>query len=81
MPHPMSEPWLDWQPIDTFPQDGEVYFATDNRVDGGFPQAVFWEPSNRRLWVPDADLSYSPGFFTHWARIPSPPAANGLSNS
>jgi hypothetical protein len=72
----MSEPWLDWQSIETFPRDGEAYLATDDRVEGGFPQVVCWEVIGR-LSVPDADITYAPHFFTHWARIPSPPAANG----
>ena len=68
MPHPMSEPWLDWQPIETFPCDGEAYLADDDRVEGGFPQVVFWDDG--RLHVSDAGIAYSPGFFTHWAKIP-----------
>lgn len=67
----MSEPWLDWQPIDTFPRDGETYLAVNNRVQGGFPQAVSWEVVGR-LSVEDAQISYNPRFFTHWARIPLP---------
>ncbi len=62
--HPMSEPWLNWQPIKTFPQDGEAYLATND----GFPQVVFWDVG--RLYVPDASISYMPEFFTHWAKIP-----------
>jgi hypothetical protein len=29
MSHPMSEPWLKWEPIETFPRDGEAYLADD----------------------------------------------------
>jgi hypothetical protein len=43
MTHPMSEPWLDWQPIETFPRDGEGYLAIDDRVQGGFPSVVYWD--------------------------------------
>jgi len=68
--HPMSEPWLDWHPIDTFPRDEESYLVTDARLVGGFPQVVFWQEET--LHVPDASISYLPKAFTHWARIPMP---------
>lgn len=68
--HPMSEPWLDWQPIDTFPQDEESYLVTDSRLAGGFPQIVYWNQGS--LSVPDAHISYLPKAFTHWARVPHP---------
>lgn len=61
-----------WQPIETFPQDGEAYLASDNRVQGGFPQVVYWD--DWRLHVPDAGISYPPTFFTHWKRIDQPDA-------
>lgn len=61
-----------WQPIETFPRDGEAYLATDNRVEGGFPQVVYWEDTGR-LAVPDAQISYVPHFFTHWMPLPAPP--------
>lgn len=70
MTHPMSEPWLDWQPIESFPKDGEGYLAIDDRVQGGFPSVVYWNKG--RMHVSDAEISYSEGFFTHWARIPIP---------
>jgi hypothetical protein len=66
--HPMAQPWLSWQPIGTFPQDGETYLADNNEVDGGFVQAVFWDDG--RLHVSDAHISYAPGFFTRWAKVP-----------
>lgn len=69
MAHPMSEPWLQWEPISTFPQDGEAYLANNEDVDGGFPQVVYWDVG--RLHVSDAGISYAPGFFTHWAAIPT----------
>lgn len=68
MAHPMSEPWLDWEPIATFPQDGEPYLADNERV--GFQQVVFWDDDDGRLHVPDASISYAPEFFTRWAAIP-----------
>ena len=68
MSHPMSEAWLDWQPIATFPDDGDGYLAIDNRIDDGFPQVVFWDDGN--LHVTDSSIIYSKPFFTHWARIP-----------
>ncbi len=64
-----ASPWVDWQPIKTFPQDGDVYLADDERVDGGFPQVVFWDDDGR-LHVLDAGISYMPDFFTRWAKIP-----------
>lgn len=69
MTHPMSEPWLQWEPIATFPRDGEAYLADDDRVDGGFPQVVFWDDG--ALCVSDTETKYSLGFFTHWAKIPT----------
>lgn len=60
-----------WQPIESFPQDGEDYLATDNRVQDGFPQVVYWD--DWRLHVPDAGISYMPDFFTHWRPLPAPP--------
>lgn len=73
MTHPMAEPWLDWQPVETFPQDGNSYLATDGRVCDGFPQVVYFE--NGRLCVPDSGICYAAAFFTHWAKIPRPPTA------
>ena len=70
MTHPMSEPWLDWQPIATFPRDEECYLVTDKRLDGGFAQIVYWNDGH--LSVPDASISYSPGAFTHWSSVPQP---------
>lgn len=61
-----------WQPIETFPQDGEAYLAADGRVLGGFPQVVYWDDG--RLHVSDASISYAPGAFTHWKAIDPPPA-------
>lgn len=70
----MTAPWLDWQPIDSFPRDSESYLAVDSRVLDGFPQVVSWEPIGR-LSVADAEISYNQHFFTHWARIPLPTGA------
>jgi len=66
----LSKPWLHWQPIDTFPHDGEAYLADDERVQGNFPQVVFWDEDDGRLHVPDGGISYAPDFFTRWAVIP-----------
>lgn len=70
MVHPMSEPWLLWEPIATFPEDGEDYLADDDRVAGGFPQVVYFDNETGRLHVNDCGISYVKEFFTRWARIP-----------
>jgi YD repeat-containing protein len=70
--HPMSEPWLDWRPIDTIPDDDEDYLVIDVNVEGGFPQAVYWDSDRQLLCVADADIGYNKACFTHWARIPLP---------
>lgn len=76
MTHPMSEPWLDWQPMSTFPRDGNGYLVCDDRTMDNF-EAVFWddEATNAHSgWC----LSTSDGptyhveTFTHWARVPLP---------
>lgn len=67
---PPSEPWLNWQPMTTFPSDGNPYLAIDDRVNGGFPQIVFWDEGALR--VSDAKIVYGVRFFTHWARVPLP---------
>lgn len=65
----------EWQPISTFPRDGETYLATNNCVEGGFSQVVYWERD--RLAVQDVGISYDPAFFTHWMSIPKPPDGDG----
>jgi len=70
--HPMSEPWLDWHPIETVPEDDEDYLVVDAKLDGGFPQVVYWDNDRQLLCVSDADIGYNKHCFTHWARIPLP---------
>jgi hypothetical protein len=76
MPHPMSEPWLDWQPMATFPRDGHGYLVCDDRTLENF-EVVFWDDDATNAqhgWC----LSTSDGptyhveAFTHWARVPLP---------
>jgi hypothetical protein len=62
---------MNWQPIETFPKDEDDFFATDDRVSGGFTQVVYWNPDTGRLHVPDAQISYAWGFFTHWMPRPA----------
>lgn len=61
---------LDWQPIASFPRDGNKYLATCDEIAGGFPQVVYYDDG--RLHVPDARISYGIEFFSHWARISQP---------
>lgn len=75
MAHPMSEPWLDWQPMATFPRDGNGYLVWDDRKMGGDPEVVFWNDGvrsgGRCLATSDGPI-YHVETFTHWARIPGP---------
>lgn len=74
MTHPMADPWLDWQPMETFPRDGEGYLVWDDRKMGGCPEVVFWDDAATTGWclATSDGPSYHRETFTHWARIPSP---------
>lgn len=77
MTHPMSQPWLNWQPMSTFPRDGEGYLVWNDRVMGGNPEVVFWDdeaPKASDGWCLQTDdgPAYHVAAFTHWAAIPSP---------
>lgn len=73
--HPMSEPWLDWQPIETAPRDStrilastSKEFATAEFANGRWVQSpMSWEGSDERDGL--ADLDFEP---THWT-IPALP--------
>jgi hypothetical protein len=73
-------PWLHWQPMATFPQDGESYLVWNDRVLGGNPEVVFWEEesilfeSGRCLATSDGP-TYHVANFTHWAKVPGPSAS------
>jgi hypothetical protein len=66
-----------WRDISTAPRDGEDILATDIRIEGGFPQVVYWDIDGNSGWCQtDARIVYHPDFFTHWRRdCLAPPAA------
>lgn len=69
-----------WQDISTAPKDGDDILATDARIDGGFPQVVYWDTDGHAGWnQTDARITYHPDFFTHWRRdcltLPPPPSS------
>jgi len=70
-PTPQTQPWLDWQPIATFPKDGETCLAANMNVKEGFFQGVYYNEDGR-LQIQDTEISYIPEFFTHWTKIPLP---------
>lgn len=70
MTHPMSQPWLDWQPIKTAPKDGSTFIATmASEVDGPY-YVLFWNDS----YFESAESGVGPSMahLTHWAAIPAP---------
>ncbi|QPF81705.1 hypothetical protein IC762_12475 [Bradyrhizobium genosp. L] len=68
----------DWQPIETFPRDGEAYLVCDDRLLDGFHQVVFWDDDNDetewRLATSDGPTFHIRAF-THWKRLPVRPGA------
>lgn len=77
MTHPMSEPWLSWQPMATFPRDGEGYLVWDDRKLGGDPEVVFWDDEAKGAGIgwclaTSDGPTYHVETFTHWAKIPGP---------
>ncbi len=69
MTHPMSEPWLDWQPEDTAPKNGELVLVCGGDLQR--PALTWWHPEegwmNGDGW--SGTLRYR---FARWARIPPP---------
>lgn len=69
-----------WQPWATVPRDEEPVLATNDTVLDGFPQVVMFVEDRASAgypWgVPDADIYYPEGAFTHWRRdcLPCPSA-------
>lgn len=74
MAHPMSEPWLDWRPIDTARLDGKPFlaryqwlgedrFMVIRRSDVG----PWWIADRMNQVVGQENSSIK---FTHWASIP-----------
>lgn len=60
---------LGWQPIRTAPRDGDDLLVTDARLQGGFPQVVYWDDEKHDGWhLADAEIVYHPEAFTHWRR-------------
>lgn len=71
MTHPMSEPWLDWQPKETAPKDGTtILFTMAGGTDGPY-YVLFWNDS----YFEDASSGEGPSMdhLTHWAYLPAPP--------
>lgn len=65
-----------WQPMETFPRDGESYLVCDRRILDGFQQVVFFDDEAKNRWC--LSTSDGPTFhfdaFTHWMKLPRPPA-------
>jgi hypothetical protein len=68
-----AAPWLDWQPMSTFPRDGHGYLVWDARTLENF-ETVFWDDEVTNGWTLGTSDGphYHPEAFTHWARVPGP---------
>jgi hypothetical protein len=67
--HPMSEPWLDWQPRESAPKDGTLLLVCGGELDR--PALTWWHHSEG--WMNgdgrSGKLFYE---FSQWAVIPLP---------
>jgi hypothetical protein len=77
--HPMSEPWVNWQPIDTGPKEGEhVLLAVtgDDPPGYGYVCEGYYE-SDRDAWYQSnthwTDTFDGQVYPSHWAPLPAPP--------
>jgi hypothetical protein len=72
MPHPMSEPWLDWQPAMTAPKIHQQLLL----VDGGDLDRVclVWWHDTQGWMNGDGRSGPFPYQFEFWAKIPASPA-------
>lgn len=72
----LAQPWLRWEPIETFPRDGDGYLVCNDRVIGGNCEVVFFDDEATTGWcfATMDGPNYHPETFTHWARIPLPGA-------
>lgn len=69
MIHPMSEPWLDWQPVETAPKDGTLLVVCGG--DLGRPALTWWHHSEG--WMNGDGCSGKLRYeFAQWALIPPP---------
>lgn len=75
----LPEPWHD---IATAPKDGDDILVTDARLQGGFPQVVYWDDSPVTGWhLADSDVVYHSEAFTHWRRdCLAPPPEGSRAN-
>ena len=70
MPHPMSEPWVDWRPIETAPLDRDFLVA----MKSGY--ITRGRLINGKFLAIDSTGPVSSGTDTtasHWAEIPAGP--------
>lgn len=69
MTHPMSEPWVNWRPIETAPLgDWVLVWAPGSNVRDACLTSLGGKP--RWLEGPGEWLRIEP---THWAPLPAPP--------
>lgn len=61
--HPMSKPWLDWQPISSIPKNKDVLLGAQ---DGFYVVGK----TNDGWQIKVATAIFYTSFFTHWAEIP-----------
>ncbi len=64
----------EWQPIETFPRDGNGYLVCDARTLDSH-EVVFWDDEEKTGWCLHTSdgPSYHPATFTHWMPLPDMP--------
>jgi hypothetical protein len=65
----------DWQPMSSFPKDGNGYLVCDARTTGNH-EVVFFDDERKSPWCLGTSDGpyYHIGTFTHWMPLPAPPA-------
>ena len=63
---------MEWQPIETAPQDGTAILACDNRAN--YFQVVSWDKETEMFWEAENRSGFIHTFFTHWMHLPELPA-------
>lgn len=66
---------MEWQPIETAPQDGNPLLLWVETDDGGEPMILYRDGNGH--WLFENELIQSAPFYlepTHWQPLPPPPA-------
>lgn len=69
MPHPMSEPWLDWHQVESAPKTGDMLLVCGGELER--PALTWWH--NSQGWMNGDGRSGTLNYkFDRWAFIPLP---------